>query len=211
LIVSPPIGSPNAATAILTTMRNRLRFAGEPRRQLARFRAAILRARNRPANWFAKSLPESTSRNPTRSPAASAVGLIDTGATLALIDRSDKAHAACVKAYDNSRLPLLTTEALLAEVLYLAEFNIRDARSVWLLQRSGAIQISPIAYEDLPRIQALMAQYADRPMDFADATLVRVAARERLSLILSLDHDDFETYRLPGRKKLAILTRRTRT
>jgi predicted nucleic acid-binding protein len=100
---------------------------------------------------------------------------------------------------------------VLAEVFYLAERNIRDARSVWLLLRSGAIQMSPIAHEDLPRIQALMAQYADRPMDFADATLVHVVARERLSLILSLDHDDFETYRLPGRKKFAILPRRTRT
>ena len=56
-----------------------------------------------------------------------------------------------------------------------------------------------------------MAQYADRPTDFADATLVHVAARERLSLILSLDHDDFETYRHPGRKEFAILPRRTRT
>jgi predicted nucleic acid-binding protein len=53
--------------------------------------------------------------------------------------------------------------------------------------------MSPIAHEDLPRIQALTAQYGDRPMDFADATLLHVAAREGLSLILSLDHDDFET------------------
>ncbi|HWO32418.1 MAG TPA: PIN domain-containing protein [Candidatus Acidoferrum sp.] len=101
-------------------------------------------------------------------------------------------------------------EAVLAEVFYLAEPNIRDARSVWLLLRSGAIQMSPIAHEDLPRIQALMAQYADRPMDFADATLVHAAARERLSSI-PVDHDDFETYRLPGRKKFAILPRRTRS
>ncbi|HXP44213.1 MAG TPA: hypothetical protein VN833_28455 [Candidatus Acidoferrales bacterium] len=56
-----------------------------------------------------------------------------------------------------------------------------------------------------------MAQCANRPVDFADATPVRVAARERLSLILSLDHDDFETYRHPGRKEFAILPRRTRT
>jgi predicted nucleic acid-binding protein len=128
-----------------------------------------------------------------RSPAASAVGLIDTGAILALIDRSDKWHASCVEAYDNSRLPLLTTEAVLPEVFCLSERNICDARNVWFLLRSGAIQMSPIAHEDLPRIQALMAQYADRPMDFADATLVHVAARERLSLILTVDPDDFET------------------
>jgi uncharacterized protein len=71
--------------------------------------------------------------------------------------------------------------------------------------------MSPIAHEDLPRIQALIAQYADRPMDFADATLVHVAAREGLSLILSLDHDDFETYRLPGPQKVRNPPRRTRS
>jgi predicted nucleic acid-binding protein len=44
-------------------------------------------------------------------------------------------------------------------------------------------------------------------MDFADATLVHLAARERLSVILTIDHDDFETYRLPGRKKFTVLPR----
>jgi predicted nucleic acid-binding protein len=42
-------------------------------------------------------------------------------------------------------------------------------------------------------------------MDFADATLVYLASRERVSTILTLDYADFETYRLPGRKKFAIL------
>jgi predicted nucleic acid-binding protein len=62
---------------------------------------------------------------------------------------------------------------------------------------------------DLPELNALMAQYADRPMDFADATLVHLASRERLSTILTVDHDDFETYRLPGRKKFTIFPRRS--
>jgi predicted nucleic acid-binding protein len=42
-------------------------------------------------------------------------------------------------------------------------------------------------------------------MDFADATLVLLAARESISLILTVDHDDFETYRIGGRKKFTIL------
>jgi hypothetical protein len=50
-------------------------------------------------------------------------------------------HTSCVKAYANGRLPRLTTEAVLAEVFYRDERNIHDARSVWLLLRSGAIPI----------------------------------------------------------------------
>jgi hypothetical protein len=44
--------------------------------------------------------------------------------------------------------------------------------------------------------------------DFADATLVHLAARASLSLILTIDHDDFETYRIGGRKKFTILPAR---
>ncbi|MGA8270145.1 MAG: PIN domain-containing protein [Candidatus Sulfotelmatobacter sp.] len=141
------------------------------------------------------------------SPAAAPVGLIDTGAILALLDRDDEQHKACVAAYNHHRLPWLTTEAVLTEVLHLVRRNVRDDRGVWQLLQSGAIQTSTIANEELPHIQILMDDYADRPMDFADATLVHVAARERLSLILTIDHDDFETYRLPGRKKFTILPR----
>lgn len=142
------------------------------------------------------------------SVSAPAAGLIDTGAILALIDRSDDRHAPCVRAYNHSRLPLLTSEAVLTEVFHLAKRDALDARGVWHLLRSGAIRMSEIANDELPQIQALMDDYTDRPMDFADATLVHLAARERLSIILTIDRDDFETYRLPGRKRFTILPRR---
>jgi predicted nucleic acid-binding protein len=136
---------------------------------------------------------------------AQPVGLIDTGAILALLDRDDEWHEPCVEAYNHNRLPWLTTEAVLTEALHLVLRNVGDERGVWRLLRSGAIQMSPIAHQELPQIEALMHDYADRPMDFADATLVHLAARERLSTILTVDHDDFETYRLPGRKKFTII------
>jgi predicted nucleic acid-binding protein len=147
-----------------------------------------------------------------RSPAVSASGppaaLVDAGVILALVDRNDGWHHACVQAYNNSRLPLLTTEAVLTEVFHLARRRVPDARGVWRLLRSGAIQMAEIAHGELLQVQTLMQDYTDRPMDFADATLVHLAARERLSVILTIDHDDFETYRLPGRKKFTILPRR---
>ena len=55
-----------------------------------------------------------------------------------------------------------------------------------------------------------MHRYADRPMDFADATLVHVAEREGLRTILTIDHDDFETYRIGRNAKFRILPARTR-
>ncbi len=57
----------------------------------------------------------------------------------------------------------------------------------------------------VPRIRELMAKYRDRPMDFADAALVRVAERERIETIFTVDRSDFEVYRLFGRKRFKIL------
>jgi uncharacterized protein len=133
--------------------------------------------------------------------------LIDTGAILALVDRADEWHVPCVEVYDRSKLPLFTTQAVLTEVFHLTRGDRRLIASVWTLLDSGAIQMSSISNGELPEIHELMDDYADRPMDFADATLVHLAARESISLILTVDRDDFETYRLPGRKRFTILPR----
>ncbi len=42
-------------------------------------------------------------------------------------------------------------------------------------------------------------------MDFADATLVYLARREKLSSILTVDHADFETYGIEGTPKFRIV------
>ena len=46
------------------------------------------------------------------------------------------------------------------------------------------------------------------PMDFADATLVHVAEREGISHILTIDHNDFETYRIGKRGRFRMLPAR---
>lgn len=143
-----------------------------------------------------------------RSGAVSAVGLIDTGAILAIVESGDHWHTACLDALRSVRMPLLTTEAILTETFHLTGKNPHKIEKIWAFVRSGALTVHPIQDSDLPQLHALMALYADCPMDFADATLVHLAARERISLILTIDHDDFETYRLPGRKRFTILPTR---
>ena len=131
--------------------------------------------------------------------------LIDSGSILALLDRNDRWHQRCTDALRQLRLPLLTSEAVLTELFHLVGDNHREVRSAWKFVRSGALTISPIKDYDFPVLAALMHQYRDRPMDFADATLVHIAQRESIRLILTIDHDDFETYRIRGRQRFRIL------
>jgi uncharacterized protein len=142
--------------------------------------------------------------------AARAGGLIDTGAILAIVDARDRWHRACLEALQSVRLPLLTTDAVLTETFHLTGKSARDVEKIWDFVRSGALSLRATNDSDLPALQALMEQYADRPMDFADATLVHLATRESVSLIVTIDRDDFETYRLSGRKRFTILPQHLR-
>lgn len=135
-------------------------------------------------------------------------GLIDTGALLALLDRDDKWHTACAAAFDRARLPLGTTGAVLAEFFHLLDPSKRDHDAAWQLLRSGAITVIALDNADLPDLQSLMKRYHDRPMDFADATLVHAGSKLKLADIVTIDHDDFETYRMIGRRKFRILPER---
>ena len=77
--------------------------------------------------------------------------------------------------------------------------------AAWRLLRSDAIAVLPIDEDDLPALDGLMQRYADRPMDFADATLVHVANRSGISTVFTIDHDDFLTYRIDKRRRFRIV------
>lgn len=131
--------------------------------------------------------------------------LIDTGAMLALLDRTDRWHRLCVQALEQLRLPLMTSEAVLTELFHLVGDSRHEREAAWRFVRSGAIILAPIENSELAQIHALMTRYADRPMDFADATLVHLAKREALSAIFTVDHADFETYRIEGRRRFRVV------
>jgi predicted nucleic acid-binding protein len=131
--------------------------------------------------------------------------LIDTGAILALLDRTDRWHGVCVDAFEQLRLPLVTSEAVLTELFHLVGDSRREMEAAWRLVRSGAIVLAAIEDSELSQIHALMSRYSDRPMDFADATLVHLAKREGLATVFTVDHADFDTYRIGGRRRFRVL------
>ncbi len=134
--------------------------------------------------------------------------LADTGAVLAYLDRSDRWHSRCRAALTELRLPLVTSLAVLTELFHLVGDNPREVEAAWGFVRSGALTVLPLSDLELADLEALMRRYRDRPMDLADATLVHLAERESVSTVFTIDHDDFETYRIGGRKRFRILPAR---
>ena len=134
--------------------------------------------------------------------------LVDTGAILALLDRNDRWHTACSAAFLHLRLPLVTSAAVLTELFHLVGDGRREMEVAWSFLQSGAIVLATITGAELPEIHTLMSRYWDRPMDFTDATLVYLARRETITTILTVDHSDFETYRIEGRRRFRIVPAR---
>ena len=53
---------------------------------------------------------------------------------------------------------------------------------------------------DLPGLAALVRKYADRPMDLADASLVRLANKTGITDVITIERADFAVYRTDKRK-----------
>jgi len=102
-------------------------------------------------------------------------------------------------------MPLMTSEAVLTELFHLVGDSRHEMETAWRLVNSGAFVLATIDNSELEALHKLMSRYSDRPMDFADATLVHLARREQLTTVFTVDHADFETYRIEGRRRFRVL------
>jgi predicted nucleic acid-binding protein len=134
------------------------------------------------------------------------VVLVDASALVALLDRSDAHHRACVEALDEIADPLLTVLPALTEAAHLLSDSPRAVDAIFDMVDDDAIDVAPVEAPDLKRMKALMRKYRDLPMDFTDAALVRVAEREKINRILSFDAH-FDVYALPSRTRFVRLPR----
>jgi predicted nucleic acid-binding protein len=121
--------------------------------------------------------------------------LIDTGPLVSLIHADDQNHNQCTKALRFLQGPFVTVWPVLTEAAYLLNFSWKAQDALWEMLEREFFTLLPLDESDIPRIRELMSKYRDLPMDFADAALVRVAEREKVRNIFTLDRRDFEIYR----------------
>jgi predicted nucleic acid-binding protein len=134
--------------------------------------------------------------------------LADTGPFVALFDPQDALHARCKDTLKSLKEPLFTTVPVLTEATHLLtpgslgvrrlqDFILQGGVSVWFMDMNG-----------MERAFELMDQYADHPMDLADASLIVAAESLRTVKIFTLDRHDFASYRIRHghrRKKVEII------
>ena len=131
--------------------------------------------------------------------------LIDAGSLVSLVDADDQYHEKCVDCLKSLREPLATVWPPLVEAVYLLGDLPQAQEALWEMLARGAVQLLTLDLVDIPRIRELMIKHEDRPMDLADAALVRVAEREGIRKIFTVDRNNFTVYRLHGRIGVAIV------
>ncbi len=113
--------------------------------------------------------------------------ILDTGALVALLDKSEKNHVRCVEFFKEFKGKLLTTEPVLTEAVYLLGPSVKAQKTcIDFILRGGAALV-PQSPESLSRAAVLMDKYKDIPMDFADATLVALAEETSIDEVFTLD------------------------
>ncbi len=117
----------------------------------------------------------------------------DSSFIYALFDSSDRAHEQSRRLLSNPPGAFIANLPVVTEVVYLLAYS-RAAQLAVLRFVQDAVLLDQGTFEDLPRISAIMAKYADLPADFADASLVAMCERMGIDRIATLD-PDFEVYR----------------
>lgn len=131
--------------------------------------------------------------------------LVDASPLVALIDEGDAHHDDCVAASRSFPKPLVTVWPAFTEAMYLLGESWRGQKALWSRIETGELTFAPLDAGDAPRMRELMEKYRDLPMDLADAALVRIAERESLSQIFTLDRRHFSIYRPGRRRRFAIV------
>lgn len=131
--------------------------------------------------------------------------LLDTGALISILDRSQKHHEKFVRFFDAWERPVVSTEAILTEATHLLGRVPQGRKACVEFFLDGGAVLVPTTVPSLRRVRDLLGEYADLPMDYADATLVVLAEEVGTDLVFTTDRRDFGVYRIGGRRRFRVV------
>jgi hypothetical protein len=130
--------------------------------------------------------------------------LLDTGGLVCLLDRSQRLHEPVKRFFEQWQGAVVSTEAVLTESTHLLG-RTRGGREACIdFFIAGGAVLVPSTSTSLGRCREFVIEYADLPMDFADASLAALAEELDTDVVLRTDRRDFGVYRIGGRRRFKI-------
>ena len=130
--------------------------------------------------------------------------LADASALVALWSPGDRHHRWAKEVFSRLRPPLFTCEAALTESAYLLRAFPNRRGALLAAWRQGVLKIDFTAQAEREAVVELMQSYANVPMSFADACLVRMSETEADAVVWTTD-TDFLIYRRHRRQTIPVL------
>ena len=125
--------------------------------------------------------------------------IVDTSFLVSLTNPLEQHHDACVQAARSLRQGqgLVLPVTVLPEATYLIAWHIshRAMRRFVNQLRDPQWNIENLSSSDLHRAVQVLEQYEDAALDFTDATIVAIAERLNVGIVLTLDRRDFSMVR----------------
>ena len=129
--------------------------------------------------------------------------ILDTGPLVAWLCPRDEHHAWVRRVFAEVTPGSLTCEAVLAEACHLvAKEAVTQARDIQFIRR---VRLQPVSLSnELETVGRLLDRYADTPMDFADACVLRLAELYPDAVVCTTD-TDFRFYRKHEQEIIPLL------
>jgi uncharacterized protein len=123
--------------------------------------------------------------------------IVDTGPLIAIADRTDPHHPACVDLLETDPGPLVTTGLVIAEAGYLLDRNLGPAAEIALIDMitDGTLTVDSLTAADWERVRELCATYSSLPLGVTDASIIAIAERHHTPRVATLDQRHFHIVR----------------
>jgi len=133
--------------------------------------------------------------------------LVDTSALLSAMDASDPDQRRTSAAIQAARGPRLISPFVLAELDYLLARRVGVSAARRLLDEviRGAYRLETFDTDDIERAAVVIDRYRDLDLGLADASIVVLAERHSVDVVVTLDERHFRAVLGPGDRPFRIL------
>jgi predicted nucleic acid-binding protein len=133
------------------------------------------------------------------------LAIVDAGPLYAAADVDDQDHQECLSALSRADLRLVVPALAVAEATYFVGGRLGAAAESRFLTGVGELDVEGPSAEDFTRMAELVEEYADFPLGGTDASVIALAERLDVAIIVTLDRRHFASVRPSHRESFELL------